>query len=76
MYKNKIILGGGDQYYRKRKIATHICYSVEHHRRFKTSFCSQDAYNQAEDTEYLLVVSRHLSSNTLELVGKGSLPIW
>lgn len=76
MYNNKIILGGGDQYYKKRKIATHICYPVWYHRRFKASFYPQGAHNQVEDIEHLLVVSGHLSSNVLELVGIGSLPIW
>lgn len=81
MYNNKIILGGGDQYYRKRKIATHICYPVWYHRRFMASFYPQDAHNQVEDIEHLLVVMLvnediYLSSNVLEFVGIGSLPIW
>lgn len=32
-----MILGGGDQYYRKRKIATHICYPVCYHRRLAST---------------------------------------
>ena len=42
----------------------------------KVSFYPQDAHNQVGDTEHLPVVSRHLSSNVLELVGIGSLPVW
>ena len=45
------------------------------------SFYPQDAHNQVEDIEHLLVVMLvnediYLSSNVLEFVGIGSLPIW
>lgn len=60
----------------KGKLSTHTCHSAGYHKRLKLPSALNMLTTKLKKTDNLLAVSRYLSSNRVELIGTGFLPIW